>query len=74
MIVVKHVDSIVGSLLPIRLSTFKLVTFIRLLKRSYFCLFLLKGLIKVLFLGLNENFNSLNGLRSIRGNIIVNTN
>ena len=26
MIVVKHVDSIFGSLLPIRLSTFKLVT------------------------------------------------
>ena len=30
MIVVKHVDSIVGSLLPIRLSTFKLVLMMKL--------------------------------------------
>ena len=32
MIVVKHVDSIFGSLLPIRLSTFKLVKYCYLVK------------------------------------------
>ena len=31
MIMVKRVDSIVGSLLPIRLSTFKLVKFVELI-------------------------------------------
>ena len=43
MIVVKHVDSIFGSLLPIRLSTFKLVM-------SYFHFYIYKAIRKVLFL------------------------
>ena len=35
MIVVKHVDSVFGSLLPIRLSTFKLVVHILMLRPRF---------------------------------------
>ena len=37
MIVVKHVDSIFGSLLPIRLSTFKLVLYYIIFNQYIFC-------------------------------------
>ena len=60
---------------------FFVFTFIRLLERSYFCLFLMKGLIKVLFLFVNETSKIENyqyrkqlSLRSVRGSAIVNTN
>ena len=62
---------------------FSFLHFIRLLEGSYFCLFLMKGLIKVLFWDLKETSIAenclpatshknacLNGVRSIRGHVV----